>query len=78
MKTTTKAHIKNHRNIGIDVGKTFLEICILELDRHWQIHNTTDDIKNLIKQLKRFKLNRIVVEATGGLYGVNNKIFPSC
>lgn len=66
MKTTTKARIKQHRNIGIDVGKTFLDIYILELDRHWQIHNTADDIKQLIQSLKRFSLERIVIEATGG------------
>lgn len=66
MKTTTKARIKQQRNIGIDVGKTFLDIYILELDLHWQIQNTTDDIKQLIQSLKRFNLERIVVEATGG------------
>lgn len=66
MKTTTKAHIKQQRNIGIDVGKTFLDIYILELDRHWQIYNTVDDIKKLIKTLNRFNLDRVVVEATGG------------
>lgn len=66
MKTTTKANIKQQRNIGIDVGKTFLDIYILELDRHWQIYNTIDDIKTLITTLKRFNLTRIVVEATGG------------
>lgn len=66
MKTTTKAHIKQQRNIGIDVGKTFLDIYILELDRHWQIHNTVDEIKTLVRSLKRFSLDRVVVEATGG------------
>lgn len=66
MKTTTKARIKQQRNIGIDVGKTFLDIYILELDRHWQIHNVAEDIKLLIKSLKRFSLDRVVVEATGG------------
>ncbi len=66
MKTTTKANIKQQRNIGIDVGKTFLDIYILELDRHWQIYNSVDDIKDLRKTLKRFNLTRIIVEATGG------------
>lgn len=66
MKTTTKANIKQQRNIGIDVGKTCLDIHILELDRHWQIHNAGDDIKRLVASLKRFNLTRIVVEATGG------------
>lgn len=66
MKTTTKVNIKQQRNIGIDVGKTFLDIYILELGRHWQIYNTADEIKGLVKSLKRFKLDRVVVEATGG------------
>lgn len=66
MKTTTNAHSKQQRNIGIDVGKTYLDIYILELDRHWLIYNAVDDIKALIKTIKRFKLSRIVVEATGG------------
>lgn len=66
MKTTTKAGINHQRNIGIDVGKTFLDIYILELDRYWQIYNSLDDIKELRKTLKRFNLTRIVVEATGG------------
>ena len=67
MKTTTNAHIKSTaRNVGIDVGKTFLDICVYELDRHWQVENTPSGIKGLLKQLKRFSLTRILVEATGG------------
>lgn len=66
MKTTTKANIKQQRNIGIDVGKTNLDIHILELDRSWRICNTDNDIKELIKSLRRFKLSRVIVEATGG------------
>jgi len=67
MKTTTNASIKsNNRNIGIDVGKTTLDICIHELDRHWQVENTPTGISDLLKQLKRFNLTRILVEATGG------------
>lgn len=59
---TTKAN----RNVGVDVGKSFLDIFIFELDRHWQVHNTKEGIAELVKQLKRYKLSRIVVEATGG------------
>ncbi|WP_049722833.1 IS110 family RNA-guided transposase [Gilvimarinus polysaccharolyticus] len=67
MKTTSKARIgMNEKNVGIDVGKTFLDIHILEIDRHWQIHNVASEIKTLINKLSRFKLSRIVVEATGG------------
>ncbi len=66
MNTTTNANIKQQRNVGIDVGKSFLDIHILEVDRHWQIFNSKEDIKNLLKTLRRYKLTRIVVEATGG------------
>lgn len=67
MKTTSKASInQQERNIGIDVGKTFLDVYILELDRHWQVQNTKSEINTLITKLRRFKLTRIVVEATGG------------
>lgn len=67
MKTTSKASINHQdRNIGIDVGKSFLDIYILELDRHWQVQNSRSEINTLVKNLKRFKLTRIVVEATGG------------
>ena len=67
MKTTSQASIRSKdRNIGIDVGKTFLDIYIMEIDRYWQIHNVVSEITTLINQLKRFNLTRIVVEATGG------------
>ena len=67
MKTTTKAN-RNHegRNVGIDVSKSHLDIFILELDRHWRIENTPEGIKSLIRDLRRFKLSRVLVEATGG------------
>lgn len=54
------------RNVGIDVGKDVLDIAILELGAHWQIANDDTSIRELVKQLKRYKLSRIVVEATGG------------
>lgn len=63
---TTNANRKQKRHIGIDVGKALLDIYILELDRHWQVDNTRDGVRELVKTLKRFNLNRIIVEATGG------------
>ena len=63
-------HVANNgtteRNVGIDVGKEFLDIAILELDTHWQIKNDDAAIQELVKQLRRYKLTRVVVEATGG------------
>ena len=67
MKTMTKAHSKNtERHVGIDVGKDTLDIFIYEIDKHWQVPNTLEGIKTLIKQLNRYALTRVLVEATGG------------
>lgn len=67
MNTTTNAHIRNsERHVGIDVGKSFLDIHIFELDLHWQADNTCAGIKRLVSALKRDKLTRVLVEATGG------------
>lgn len=67
MKTTTIARIRNtERHVGIDVGKGTLDIFIFELDKHWQVPNDACGIKEVVAQLNRFKLTRILVEATGG------------
>lgn len=63
----TNAHIKNtDRHVGIDVGKDMLDIYVYEIEKHWQAANTTEGIKTLIKQLNRYALTRVLVEATGG------------
>jgi len=54
------------RNVGIDVGKDVLDIAILELGTHWQIANDDTAVRELVKQLRRYRLTRVVVEATGG------------
>lgn len=67
MNSTTKAHIRsNERHIGIDVGKSLLDIYVYELDIHWQVENSPAGIKQLIRRLKRYRLTRVLVEATGG------------
>ena len=67
MSTTNVAHRRNtERNVGIDVGKDLLDIAINELNTHWQVANDEVGIRSLVKQLKRYKLTRIVVEASGG------------
>lgn len=66
MITTKLASRRNtERNVGIDVGKDTLDIAILELNTHWQVANDPEGISELAKQLKRYKLSRVVVEATG-------------
>lgn len=67
MSTTKLASRRNtERNVGIDVGKDILDIAILELNTHWQVSNDSQGIAQLVSQLKRYKLTRVVVEATGG------------
>jgi len=67
MNTTTAAHIdRNERNVGIDIGKSTLDVYIYELDVYLQYPNTTEGIRELIKKLSRYNLTRILVEATGG------------
>ncbi len=67
MSTTNVARSRNNqRNVGIDVGKEFLDIAILELNTHSQVTNDEEGISGLAKHLKRYKLSRVVVEATGG------------
>lgn len=54
------------KNIGVDVGKSQLDICIYESGEYWSAGNNPKDIKALMGKLSRYKLARIVVEATGG------------
>lgn len=67
MNTTTAAHIdRSERNVGIDIGKSMLDVCIFELDVYVKYPNTTEGIRELTKKLSRYNLTRILVEATGG------------
>lgn len=83
MKTTTNANTNvTERNVGIDVGKSALDIFILELDLHWQCDNSEEAIKALVTRLARYKLSRVVVEATGGyerklVYALAEKELPA-
>ncbi len=67
MNTTTAANINcSERNLGIDIGKNTLDVCLFEVDLYSQYPNTTEGIKQLLKSFSRYKITRIVIEATGG------------
>jgi len=67
MNSTIKANRRNQeRNVGIDVGKDTLDIHVYEFDKHWQTDNNPEAIKVLIRQLNRYQLTHVLVEATGG------------
>ncbi len=54
------------KNVGVDVGKSQLDIFIHESGLHSSADNTAAGIRSLVARLARYKLARIVVEATGG------------
>jgi transposase len=52
-------------NVGIDVGKRSLDVCIHEKQLHWQEDNSVTGIKRILKRLAHYRVIRLVVEATG-------------
>jgi transposase len=52
-------------NVGVDVGKDTLDICIHEKQVHWQEPNTPEGVRALLNRLAHYKVERLVVEATG-------------
>lgn len=67
MNTTSKTSLfPNGRHVGIDVSKASLDIYVLETQIHWQSENIESAIRSLVARLARYKLSRVIVEATGG------------
>jgi len=54
-------------NVGVDTGKTQLDIYIRPLDIFFSVTNDKEGIKSAIKQIKKHSPTRIVIEATGRL-----------
>ena len=54
-------------NVGIDVGKATLDVYLLERDRLFSVPNEERSIGALLQRLSRYRLERIVIEATGRL-----------
>ncbi|GAA0680249.1 IS110 family transposase [Marinobacterium maritimum] len=52
-------------NVGVDVGKSKLDIVLHPLDLHFQISNDEESILKVVHVLKKRNIERIVVEATG-------------
>ena len=52
-------------NVGVDVGKSFLDACVHEKDLHFQTPNTPEGIKALLNKLRYYHVERVVMEATG-------------
>src|SRR6188508_1196650 len=54
-------------NVGVDVGKAKLDVYLFERGRMLSISNEEGAIGALIRRLSRYRLERIVIEATGRL-----------
>lgn len=54
-------------NVGIDVGKSQLDVFLFERDRAFTVENSETAIATLVNRLSRYRLERIVIEATGRL-----------
>ena len=62
---TTKSKARNRVNVGIDVGKTQLDIYIYERDVQFSVNNDTAGVRKALGRLGRYQIARIVLEATG-------------
>ena len=54
-------------NVGVDVSKDTLDVHLLERDLSFSVPNHEPEIASLLQRLGRYRLERIVVEATGRL-----------
>lgn len=52
-------------NVGVDVGKQQLDVFIHERALHFTVTNDPAGIRSLLSRLSRYRLARLVVEATG-------------
>ena len=54
-------------NVGIDTGKSQLDCYIRPLGEAFSVANTVEGVRDALRQLKKLKPTRIVIEATGRL-----------
>ncbi len=80
---TNNKKSKSVVNVGVDVGKSSLDIFIYEKSQHWQEANTAEGIKRILKRLSYYQVERLVMEATGRYEfllaeAAHNKHIPVC
>jgi len=62
---TNRKTSKTIINVGVDIGKQFLDVWIYEKSLHFQAENTSQGIASILKRLAHYHVERIVMEATG-------------
>lgn len=60
-------------NVGIDVGKSQLDLYIHERELHLLFPNTYEGINKCLSRLGHYQSTRIVVEATGHRSACQNR-----
>ena len=53
--------------VGVDVSKAVLDVAVCPTGERWKVPNDPDGIGELVGRLQQMALERIVLEATGGL-----------
>ena len=61
------ANNQNEINVGVDTGKTQLDIYIRPLDIYFTISNDELGVKKALIEIKKHDVSRIIIEATVGL-----------
>jgi transposase len=62
---TISGKSKSSVNVGVDVGKEMLDVCIHEKNLHWQEPNSTEGVARVLRRLAHYEVERLVMEATG-------------
>lgn len=62
---TISGKSKSSVNVGVDVGKEMLDVCIHEKNIHWQETNTPEGVARLLRRLAHYHVERLVMKATG-------------
>lgn len=63
MTNTNKS--KTCINVGVDVGKHHLDVCLYKKAIYFQVTNCKEGIRQLLKRLAYYRVERLVMEATG-------------
>jgi len=53
--------------VGIDVSKASLDVCLRPNAQQFQVKNQASGIVKLIEQLQSFKIQQVILAASGGL-----------
>lgn len=62
---TNHSKRKSLINVGVDVGKWFLDVHIYEKNLYFQVENSADGIERILKRLSYYRVERLIMEATG-------------